>query len=1050
MQKMKTICLLLLYCLKASHWSSVIGQWRSQLNQTLSTTVILLSSNVNSKQCRKLKTIIPFFILALIVPGFLHAQQTITGTILNNTGAPVVNAGVTARHSQTNAVTNANGVFSIIIKTFPDTLLIAHVSYGVAQYAINNKPTGGIVITLNEATNQLDETVVIAYGKTTRRLNTGNVSKLDAKAIGTQPVNDPLLAVSGRIAGVTITQGSGNTGATTQVQIRGRSSIAQGSTPLFIIDGVPFAPGNENVNQVTSMLNGGNSEGLSAFFNINPGDIESIEVLKDADATAIYGSRGANGVILITTKKGKTGATIISANISRQWSYVPGKVAMLQTQPYMALRREAFANDGVTPTLINAPDLLLFDSTRYTDYGQYFFGGTAAITDVQLAASGGSGNTNFRVSGHYRNEGTVYPGSMRNQRMGADAVVEHRNASNRFGINAGVSYSYTHNDITGGSPGNFLKLAPHFPAFFDSVGSLNWQYKGYSFTNPMAYTLTKYSARNHNLNGRAMMRWRPVTALQLSLSAGYNHFSTGENSIIPIAAQNPANSAMGTLQLAQGSYSGWIAEPQAEYSKRVGGGRFTLLVGAPLQRNTNEGMHIQGTSYASDDLLKSIAAAPTISFRRNTLTEYRYQAVFARVNYNYRDRYIVNASGRRDGSSRFGPGYRFSNFGAVGAAWIFSSEGFVKRALPMLSYGKLRGSYGTTGNDQIGDYNYLDNWNSSNPYNGSAALYPTNLYNPAYRWELNKKLEAALELGFMQDRLLLSVAWYRNRSGNQLVAYRLPVQAGFGSILRNLPAVVENTGTEVELTTRNIQRRYWHWTTSLNITFPQNRLLSFPGLATSSYANSYVEGQPLNVIYRLQSLGVDPATGVFMFEDVNKNGAIALGSDYVVAGHTDPVWFGGLQNDVRYRNFSLSVFFDFRKQTGRNAYASMYQSNGLPGSMNNMPVMIEDRWRKPGDITTLQKVSAVTTSAASRAAANFLMSDGIYSDASYLRLKNIGLSYRLPPKLTGKAGIETASIYLNCQNLFTITNYLGLHPETQELYELPPMRTVAFGISLTL
>jgi hypothetical protein len=409
----------------------------------------------------------------------------------------------------------------------------------------------------------------------------------------------------------------------------------------------------------------------------------------------------------------------------------------------------------------------------------------------------------------------------------------------------------------------------------------------------------------------------------------------------------------------------------------------------------------------------------------------------------------LNFSARRDGSSRFGPGKQFAGFGAVGAAWIFSKERLFTKNLPFISFGKLRASYGVTGNDKILNYQYLDTWEpTTNTYQGGVGLAPSRLFNPDYHWEKTTKLESALDLGFFRDRLLFSVAWYRNQSSNQLVQYKLPSTAGFASVVKNLPAEVENTGVELSISSINIRTGTFSWSTSANLTIPKNRLVSFPGLSLSSYATRYVEGQSLNLIYAYRYLGVDPASGLFLVEDINKDNAFNT-KDYQILGSLDPLYYGGLENSFEFKGFRFDVFFQCTKQTG---VAYLANSGFPPGSIHNMPVEVLTRWQKPGDEALIQRFTQLTSTSqpAYNAFSNlFLKSDGAYTDASYIRLKNISLSYTVNGKWLKRCGLSGLRLYASGQNLCTFTSYKGGDPETQNYLRLPPLKTIAGGIKIT-
>lgn len=970
---------------------------------------------------------------------------TIKGKIISESGEPIPSATITLKHTNQSTTSDNNGLFTIHHSLLTDTLIISAIGYETTEEPNNER--GQLTIILKRKITALDEAVVIAYGTTTRRLNTGSIGKLSAIEIQHQPVANPLLALSGRIPGLLITQSNGLPGAAVKVQIRGQNSIAQGSDPLFIIDGVPFAPNNDVVNQFSSALGTPGSAskpgGISPFTNMNPADIESIEILKDADATAIYGSRAANGVILITTKKAKPGKTKVELNSYAGISQATRLPAMLNTQQYLQLRHEAFANDGITPTTTNAPDLLVWDTTRYTDLKKLMMGNKAHSYDAQVSVTGGTSFTKILLAAGYHRETTIFPGHMFGKNTSVRVQADHTSANRKFNSMLSAFYAAGETNITSLDPMAALALPPNIPELYTTDGKLKWQEGGVYFENPLAYLYQYYEANTENLLGNLLLQYQLTNELSLKTSLGYNVYSTREEKRYPLMAQNPAYNPAGYADFGNSRNSSWIAEPQVNYKGTIKKGKIDVLAGISLQEVINETAKINASGYVSDALLHSTAGAGSIS-AGNNYNQYKYSAVFGRVNYSLYDRYIINLSGRRDGSSRFGPGKQFANFGAVGIAWIFSETKWIRQHFKILNYGKLRASYGSAGNDQIGNYQYLSTWSNTVIYQGTAGLRPTRLYNPAYQWELNRKLEFGLETGWFENRLLLTAGYFQNRGSNQLVNYLLPSQTGFSSVIENLAAVVQNSGTELTLVSKNINGSKLQWTTNLNLAIQRNKLISFPGLASSSYASVYIIGQPLHLIYSLHYLGVDAATGVYKYEDVNGDGLYSL-NDFKVSGNTDPVLYGGMNNSISWKQFSIDVFFEFRQQKGVNYLGSLT----YPGSIVNQPVQALQRWRQPGDAASLQRLSVALSGNAAVTAQNLLKaSDAIYSDASYIRLKNIALSYQLPAGLLQKMKLSTVRIYGLGQNLLTLTKYKQSDPETQRIGNMPPLQTFTAGIQL--
>jgi TonB-linked SusC/RagA family outer membrane protein len=771
------------------------------------------------------------------------------------------------------------------------------------------------------------------------------------------------------------------------------------------------------------MFNGANGS-QSPLNSMNPNDIERIDVLKDADATAIYGSRGANGVILITTKKGKAGESRVSANIYTGLSKVSNKVKMLNTPQYLQMRKDAFLLDGVTATAATAPDLLVWDQAAYTDWQDLLIGNTAKLTETQVSFSGGNAQTRFLLSGTYRDETTVLLGDFKFRKGGILLNADHTSLDKKFGVTSSVNFTSDENNSVPTDVSQYINLAPNYPAR-NPDGTLYWFG---NVQNPLAYLNRTYQTNTTNLIANTVLRYTLLPGLNIKANLGFTQSKMKQVQTLPASGFNPATFTGSTSQFGNSSVNSYIIEPQADYSFTAGPGKLNILAGASWQQNNNEGEYLQGSGFSSDALLKDILSASSITVRGADDRQYNYQSVFGRLNYDIRQTYLLNLTFRRDGSSRFGPGKQFGNFGAVGAGWIFTNEKAIQSALPFLSYGKLRGSYGTTGNDQIGDYQYLDTWGSTSfPYAGSAGLNPTRVYNPDYSWEINKKLEAAIELGFLKDDVLLTANYYSNRSGNQLIGNTLSSQSGFTSFTANLPAKVQNSGWEFELNTTNIKTKDFKWTSSINVSLPKNKLLEYPNLASSGDASSYEVGQSIRMIKGFKFTGVNAQTGMPEFLDVNKDGLISSPGDYVVLGETMPQLFGGFNNQLTYKNLSLDFFFQFVKQEAiTEDWGPLV---GVPGTMVNKDLSVLNRWMKPGDVTGIPRASATSANAANTAYRNFYRSsDAAWGDASYIRLKNVSLLYDLS-SLTSKWKLYNTSVFIQGQNLITITNYKGLDPE---------------------
>lgn len=963
----------------------------------------------------------------------------IKGKVVNEAGEPVAGATVKIRGTNIGTNTNDNGEFSLDIPDPNMVLVISAINIEAIEVRVNAKTDLG-VIKVKTAIRPLDEIVAKGYYTSTKKVNTGSVVKIKSEEIERQVISNPLAALQGRVAGLTITQQNGLPGSNYTVLLRGQNSIQNGNSPLYVIDGVPFLSDRNFLTQRSGI------GASNPFATLNPNDIESIEVFKDADATAIYGSRGANGVILITTKKGVAGKTKTEFNFYKGWGKVTRTMDYLNTQQYLEMRREAFRNDGNIPDASTAPDLFLWDTTRYVDWKKLMIGGTAQTTNADIRFSGGNQSTTFSFGANYYKETTVYPGDFGIERPSVSLSVSHRSSNNKFNARIVSSYSSEKNKLISSDLSYYQVLPPNMYQPYDQNGKLIWSEGGFSYGNPFADLLKKYNVTTNRLTSNAILSYKIIPSLILKTSFGYNEISADETSINPIASQDPGSNPKGSSTFAGNRIKTWIIEPQAEYSRKLGEmGKLEIIVGASWQENIGKSNIITGNGYTNDNLLNSTIGAATIT-SSNGDNKYRYQAILGRIGYTWDEKYLLNLTGRRDGSSRFGPNKEYANFGAVGLGWVFSEESFIKKNISFLSYGKLRFSYGITGNDIIGDYQFLDTYSGTTyQYQAIPGLRPTRLFNPNYSWEQNRKTEAALELGVIKNRVLLNISYYTNRSDNQIVRYNLPTQTGFTNVLRNFPGIVQNSGCEIELSSTNIKSAKFEWNTAVNFSINRNKLVAFPGLESSTYSLDYIVGKPLNIIQGYHYLGIDPQTGVYQFEDVNRDNQID-NLDYKYIGTTNPVFNGGFENTIKYKGIEVNIFVQFVKQKGRHA---IYASSSAPGEFTNQPVDVINRWRKPGDNAPYQRYTADFSNPAYYPATfNLATSDGMLVDASFLRLRNLSVSYLLPSSWIKKAKLENCKLYFRGQNLLTLTDYTGADPEVQNIQRLPLIKMFVIGIQL--
>lgn len=965
----------------------------------------------------------------------LKANQDlmITGVVTDEHKLPMPGVSVKIKGTIKAVTTDNAGKFNIQAPNENVILVFSYIGYITTESPI--KSSRIISISLKPDVGTLDDVVVIGYGTTTKRLNTGSVSSITSKDIANQPISNPIAALQGRVAGLDISGTSGLPGSTYNVRLRGTNSILGGNDPLYIVDGIPFI--SESIDQFRG-ANGNNSP----LNSINPADIERIDILKDADATAIYGSRGANGVILITTKKGQSGKATIDAKVSSGAAFVSHQVKMLNTQQYLALRKEALANDASSVEDETIPDLKSWDQNLDNKWQDKLMGGTAKFTEAQLSLSGGSELTNFLLSGTYRREGNVTPGDQNYQRGALNMSLNHKSADQKFNLTASLKYTADLNKSFVTDLTQFYNIPPNFP-IYEPDGKYFW----YSTSqNPMALFERGYESQTNNLFGNVLAKYKILDGLSAQLSTGYNRMTLKQTQTLPEISFNPLNYTNSEAYYGNSELNSFIIEPQADYVRKIGKGTLNLLLGGTFQSSTSEGSNLYGTNYPSDEQLKNPNVAANLESRNYTYSNYKYASVFGRATYNLDEKYIVNGSFRRDGSSRFGPEFRFGNFGAIGAAWLFANESFIKDNLGFLSYGKLRASYGTVGNDQIGNYEYYDGWGASSfPYGGYPTLSPSRFSIPSYRWEVTNKFEVGLELGVLKDRILMTAAYYHNKSGNMLIEFPLSSQSGFTSYVANLGAEVENKGLELELKTVNVNNKDFQWNTSFNLTLAKNKLLKYPGLELTSLADKYFVGQPIDVTTGYISEGIDPETGLAKIKDLNGDGEIDDKGDFTVLGTATPKFYGGISNTLSYKNWSLDFFFQFVKQEGpslNHGYLSVPY-----GFAVNKDISALNRWTPENKYTDIPKATASASGEAYATYSQWRLSSANWKDASYIRLKNVALRYNLH-SLAKKLHVGSLSVFAQGQNLFTITNYDGFDPETKGLV-MPPLTAYTAGLQLS-
>lgn len=957
------------------------------------------------------------------------------------------------------AVSSVRGLFSIAIPGDDVELQFSFVGYQSVTIPVKRLPQP-LIIKMKEDVSNLDQVQVIAYGTTTKRFNTGDVTTIDAKEIEKSPVQNVLEAIQGKVPGLFIQQTTGQPGSAVSLRLRDAANFS-GTTvgapsPLVVVDGVTY-PGATLPMETNSLYGTGNFlQGGNGLNFLNPNDIESISILKDVDATSLYGAEGAYGVILITTKKAKPGKPSFNLNVYDGISMLGQTVTPMNTADYLTLRREALKNDGSS---IGAGDYDLngtFPTTRDNNFQKELLGNLAQTGNLNLTYSGGSQTSSYMVSGSLRSTGNIQV------HKGSDIAGSMRFALTTNSIDNKLSYTISGtylSDVNDMVPIDFSQIAlltpPNAPAPFLPDGSVNWDSYGGSTESSAAADINRnYRAVTNNLIANTGLIYRPVKHIVLHANVGYNNIGGNELMEYPTTtlAPNTANASARTVS----SYHNYnerniTIEPFAEYTNNFWEkGDFDFKLGGKLDNNLQTTNDIQGVGFASDALLSNPSAGTTISTAYSN-TPYRDVGEYAIMKFIWNQKYIINLNGRRDGSTKFGPGKKFGNFGSIAAAWLFSEEGFIKNHLSFISYGKLRASTGVVGGDNIGSFAYLSKYTAgSGTYAGSATLSPSNIANPDLSWERNKESEVGLELGFLKDRIYLEGDYYRNIAGNQLISVPLAAVTGFTSYPINTNAVIRTSGWEMSFRATEFKSRNFTWVTNINMSIPTSKLEKLP--TNYTLPAQYQVGKPVTGTLLYKYDGVNPQTGNFSYTNAK---GVQADYQFYQLGTTDktqfidlaPKYYGGVQNTITYKRLSLDFMVSFTDRMGENGLAQ----NGFPVGyygVNGSDIWLK-RWQKPGDVTNVPKVSAGISNLL-----NFNLlyqqSTGAYSDATYARLQNVDLRYSFNDRILKKLHLKGLSVYMQGQNLLTVSNLGGLDPENLSLSTIPPMRVFTLGLNATL
>lgn len=989
------------------------------------------------------------------------AQQTrIVGRVLEqHTNEPVAGANIILVNANTGTITDHTGSFSIVARSFPVTLKISFLGYKTTEIEIYEY-TEPITVFLNEDLNLQNEIVVVGYGTQRRKELTGSVASVPKDLLSrVTPSFDNTL--SGAAPGISVIQSSGQPGATSTIRIRGGNSITGGNEPLYVIDGFIVYNDNSNANsgvRSTEIERRPDSE-FNLLATINPSDIESIEILKDASATAIYGTRGANGVIIITTKKGNDGPARINYQSSFGWGTIAKKVDWMNTGEWAPLYKELTGQDWW-----NAYS----DPTQITDRSRSYDWQSEALRtglsqNHQLSISGGDKDSRYAISGGYLNQEGILKNtdfSRYTVRVNLDQNVFK---DFRIGLNAIGNHSKQNGLSTAvrNVPNTWvsiLRTPPVVPVYnpdgsFNHVNPFSDDSKNEEglTANPIYDLLNTISETNVNrVLGNFFAEYQIVNGLKAKVALGADLLNSKQNYYAPIlsAAGIETN---GYASSGSKTITSWQSEFTLNYEKQINNDNFISgLIGYTSQRSDLEAVQAIATNFLNDitnfNSLQSASGAtiPYSEAATSILSSY-----IGRVNYSYLSRYNLTATIRADGSSRFAPGHKWGYFPSIGLSWNVNEENFLKSFRELNSL-KFRISAGTTGNQEFGDYQYLKRLEPENySFDGSAIVVgyvPVNVANPDLRWEKTAQYNFGIDGGLWNDRLNFTADVYYKKTTDLLLELPVETTTGYSTLLTNIGSV-SNKGVEFGINADVIKNRNFNWNTSFNWSRNINKVLDlggqdefpidYPSIGSLSYAAPLVVkvGEPLGtfsgyifdgVIQIAEEAANAPVNswlganyvmqvGDAKYVDKNNDGSITA-ADRDIAGNSQPDFIFGFNNSLSYKRFDLS--FSLQGSYGNKLYNALRNRAELTTTLNTLS-SLANRWTAANPSTEIPRATSQS---------NFNFDSRFVEDASYIKIRNITLGYSIPFQL--RSGVkEKIRVFFTAQNLFTITNYSGYDPE---------------------
>lgn len=1038
---------------------------------------------------RQKRLLVGIVTLFLSFPLLLSAQdRTISGKVTSSAdGLPVASASVVPKGSRNGTTTNTEGAFTLRLPANVKIIVITSVGFDRQEVTVGESAEINIVLKTNES--NLGEVVVVGYGTQRKREVTGAIAKVSADKITALPTPSFEASLQGRVAGVQVSQGSGLSGSASYVRIRGIASVSAGGDPLYVIDGIPVT--SDVFTYATGA--GGNEWKIRAGFSqnplaaINPNDIESVEILKDAGAAGIYGSRGANGVILITTKRGKSGKPMF--NFSSKWGLTTPSVKpkFVNSQQWIQLRQEAWENDGYTGTAPLPNNLSLANALgTNTDWFDQVTR-TGFLQDYSLSMSAGNSKVRYFVGGSF-NQDKSYAIGNEFRRYSLRGNVDYNfNKKLKASLNASWSRGDNYRIPSGwaGGIGATFSNALPFHKIYKADGTY-WDSAG-RYTNPvLQINETKWRSVDSRYIGGLAFDYSPVANLFLRVSGNIDYLQNNQDKFESAFLRS---STTNVSERYHNDIFNYNLSATATYNYKVNEDhKFTFLLGTEYQRSQSKAKNYYWESanakvpYWKD---KSLLDSATIGVPNGNATgddqyisdQFAFSSVFGRINYNFKEKVFLQALARVDGSSRFGPNNKFGFFPAFSAAYVLSQEKFFADALPAFNLFKLRASFGITGNANIPSFLYIGRWNytrtGNDLYNAQPILYPANYENKDLKWERLANFDAAVEFGFLKNRINGEIAYYHKLTSDVLMEQFLSESNGIAnSFYRNI-GKVRNQGVEFSINVEALRQKDLLWSFNFNLARNTNEVIDTKGLppdAIRSGTNEtrIIEGYPLGSSYTIPYIGVDPDDGLPIWLDADGKKTKTFPDiqfSRQVVGKLIPDWTGGFGSNIRYKGFDANVLFVF--STGLNIWdnSGKYQFQGVSSGQNwNFREDFLDHWQRPGDITRYPRLyyDKLYPGVSSR---DVFSSSLFLFKGDYLRMRELTVGYTLQSATVRKWGVRNARLFVTGMNLLLFTKYPNGDPEVNRdadggttdrnmspnvTYLTPPQaKSILFGLNIS-